>query len=156
MTPRLIPQTAAPDAIQAMLGLESYVRSCGLEQSLIELVKTRASQINGCAFCLHMHTRDARASGESEERLYLLDAWRESPLYSARERAALGWTDALTLVAETHAPDGAYQALKENFSEEEEVKLTLLIATINAWNRIAIGFRAVHPVDTGQAGHEAA
>jgi AhpD family alkylhydroperoxidase len=128
MKPRLNPSVAAPDAMKAMLSLENYVKSCGLESSLIELVKMRASQINGCAFCLHMHSKDARANGETEERLYLLDAWRESPLYSARERAALAWTEALTLVAQTHAPDADYAALKQNFSEAEEVKLTLLIA----------------------------
>ncbi len=153
MTPRLSPNAVVPEAYQAMLNLEGYVRSCGLEPSLLHLVKVRASQINGCAFCIHMHTREARASGEREERLYLLDGWRESPLYSARERAALGWTEALTLIAETHAPDDAYQALKENFSEEEEVKLSLAITTINAWNRLSIGFRVIHPV---AAEHEAA
>jgi alkylhydroperoxidase family enzyme len=98
-----------------------------------------------------MHTRDARANGETEERLYLLDAWRESPLYSDRERAALGWTEALTLVSQTHAPDSDYEALKAQFTDEEQVKLTLLIAAINAWNRIAIGFRAVHPVKANRA-----
>jgi len=112
----------------------------------MELVKIRASQINGCAFCLHMHTASARKHGETEERLYLLDAWRESPLYTDRERAALAWTEALTLVAETHAPDDVYQALRAQFNEEEQVKLTLLIVAINGWNRIQIGFRAVHPV----------
>lgn len=151
MTPRLNPYSAAPDMMQAMLNLEEVVRHSGLEHSLIELVKTRASQINGCAYCIHMHTRDARAHGESEERLYLLDAWRESPLYSERERAALAWTEALTLVAKTHAPDSDYQALQAHFSEAEQVKLSLLIATINAWNRIAIGFRSVHPVAASDA-----
>ena len=146
MTPRLNPQTAAPDAIKAMLDLSGYVNTCGLEHSLMELVKIRASQINGCAYCLHMHTRDARKSGETEERLYLLDAWRESPLYSDRERAALAWTEALTLLAESRAPDEDYALLQEQFSSEEQVKLTLLICTINAWNRIAVGFRRVHPV----------
>ncbi len=105
MEPRLDYLAAAPAAIKAMLALEAYVKDCSLEHSLYELVKTRASQINGCAYCVHMHTRDARAAGETEERLYLLSAWRESPLYSPRERAALAWTEALTLVAETHAPD---------------------------------------------------
>lgn len=146
MKPRLEPFKAAPAVMKAMLDFEEKVAGSGLEHSLVELVKTRASQINGCAYCIHMHTRDARAHGESEERLYLLDAWRESPLYSPRERAALGWTEALTLVAQTHAPDDAYAELKEHFSEEEQVKLTLLIGAINSWNRIAIGFRSVHPV----------
>lgn len=145
MQARLNPYTAAPEAIQAMRALEDYVKDCGLETSLIELVKTRASQINGCAFCVHMHTRDARAAGESEERLYLLSAWRESPLYSARERAALAWTESLTLVAQTHAPDADYEAARAAFGEEELVKLTLLIGAINVWNRIAIGFRSIHP-----------
>jgi AhpD family alkylhydroperoxidase len=120
---------------------------------LIHLVKTRASQINGCAFCIHMHTRDARALGESEERLYLLDAWRESPLYSDRERAALAWTEAVTLVSETHVPDDVYAELRRHFSEEEVVKLTVLVATINAWNRISISFRSLHPAgETAKAG----
>jgi AhpD family alkylhydroperoxidase len=145
MKPRLNPYQAAPDAMKALGALESHVQGSGLEASLIELVKTRASQINGCAFCLHMHTREARARGESEERLYLLDAWRESPLYTERERAALAWTDAVTLIAQTHAPDAVYEEARRAFSEEELVKLTLLVATINAWNRIAIGFRSVHP-----------
>ena len=136
---------AAPEAIKAAQGLEMLLKNSGLEQSLYHLVKTRASQINGCAFCIHMHTRDARAHGETEERLYLLDAWRESPLYSDRERAALAWTEALTLIAETHAPDDAWEAVRAEFSEAEIVKLTVLIGTINTWNRIAIGFRAVHP-----------
>lgn len=152
MKPRLDPFAVAPEIMQAMRELENRVKNSGLEHSLIELVKTRASQINGCAYCIHMHTRDARANGESEERLYLLPAWEESPLYTERERAALQWTEALTLVSETHAPDSAYDALKAHFSEEEQVKLTLLIGTINAWNRIAIGFRSVHPVASKRAG----
>jgi AhpD family alkylhydroperoxidase len=146
MKARLNPNEAAPEAMQAMLALEAHVKRCGLEPGLIELVKMRASQINGCAFCLDMHSRDARARGESEQRLYLPDAWPESPLYSARERAALAWTEALTRIAETHAPDEDYAALQAQFSEAEIVELSLLIATINAWNRLAIGFRAVHPV----------
>ena len=146
MTTRLNPFTIAPDAIKPLRDLEKYIRSCGLELSLIELVKMRASQINGCAFCLDMHSKDARKNGETEQRLYLLNAWRESPLYTDRERAALHWTEALTLVAQTQAPDDAYAQMKAHFSEVEEVKLTLLIGTINIWNRIAIGFRSVHPV----------
>src|SRR5882757_9211568 len=105
-----------------------------------------ASQINGCAFCINMHTADARKNGETEQRLYLLNAWRESPLYTDRERAALAWTEALTLIAETHAPDADYEAMRTQFSEAEAVNLTTLIGAINAWNRIAIGFRALHPV----------
>ncbi len=146
MQARLNPYTAAPDAMKALGALEAHVQASGLEHSLIELVKTRASQINGCAFCIYMHTRDARARGETEERLYLLDAWRESPLYSDRERAALAWTEAVTLVSQTHVPDPVYEEVLKSFSEDEIVKLTLLVATINAWNRIAISFRSVHPV----------
>jgi AhpD family alkylhydroperoxidase len=149
MKPRLDPFAAAPKTMQAMLALEAHLHGSGLEMSLYHLVKTRASQINGCAYCVHMHTRDARAHGESEERLYLLSAWRESPLYSERERAALAWTEALTLIAETHAPDEIYEEVRRNFSEEETVKLTLLIGAINSWNRIAIGFRSIHPVEEG-------
>ena len=147
MKPRLNSSQAAPDAIKAMLALETYVRGSGLDPRLIELVNTRASQINGCAFCLHMHTRDARTKGESEERLYLLDAWRESPLYSDRERAALAWTEAVTLISETRVPDDVYEAARQHFSGEELVKLTVAVATINAWNRIQISFRAVHPAE---------
>jgi AhpD family alkylhydroperoxidase len=145
MKTRLNPYQAAPDAMNAMLALEKTIQQSGLEPALIELVKTRASQINGCAFCLHMHTRDARARGESEERLYLLDAWRESPLYTPRERAALEWTEAVTLVAQTRVPDAAYEAVRAEFDEAELVNLTLLVNAINAWNRFAIAFRLVHP-----------
>ena len=151
MQPRLNPFTAAPAAMQSFLDFGKAVLGSGLEESLMELVKIRASQINGCAFCLHMHTTEARKKGETEERLYLLDAWRESPLYSERERAALGWTEALTLVSETRAPDEAYQALRAQFSEHEQVTLTLLIVAINGWNRIQVGFRGVHPVGKEKA-----
>lgn len=145
MSRRLNPHIVAPQAIKPMIDMEVYLAGCGLEHSLIELVKMRASQINGCAFCLHMHSKDARAAGETEERLYLLNGWRESSLYSPRERAALAWTEALTLVAQTGAPDGDYDGLAAHFSETETVDLTLLITTINAWNRIAVGFRSQHP-----------
>lgn len=151
MKPRLNAYQAAPDAMKAMLALETYVQKSGLEPSLIELVKTRASQINGCAYCIDMHTKDARARGETEQRLYLLPAWEESPLYSERERAALAWTEALTKIADTHAPDEVYERVRGQFSEADLVKLTLLISTINGWNRIAIGFRAVHPVGSDAA-----
>jgi AhpD family alkylhydroperoxidase len=137
---------AAPDTLKALMALETQVQSSGLEQSLIELVKTRASQINGCAYCINMHTQDARKQGESEARLYLLNAWRESPGYSDRERAALAWTEAVTLISQTRAPDDVYEAVRAQFSEAETVNLTMLIATINAWNRIAISFRAVPQV----------
>ena len=151
MKPRLNPYQAAPDAVKALTTLENYVQSCGLEPSLIDLVKTRASQINGCAFCIHMHTHEARSRGETEERLYLLDAWRESPLYSERERAALAWTEAVTLVSQTHIPDAVYEEIRGHFAPDEIVKLTLLVTTINAWNRIAIGFRLVHPTKAAHA-----
>jgi AhpD family alkylhydroperoxidase len=151
MKPRLNPYQAGPDAMKAVAALETYVKGSGLEASLIELIKMRASQINGCAYCLDMHARDARAQGESEQRLYLLDAWRESPLYSDRERAALAWTEAVTLVSQTRVPDEVYEEARRNFSEEELVKLTVAVAAINAWNRIAISFRAVHPVRKAQA-----
>jgi AhpD family alkylhydroperoxidase len=150
MKPRLDYAAAAPQVMKGMYELEKQVKASGLEQSLIELVKMRASQINGCAFCLHMHSRDARAAGETEERLYLLDAWRESPLYTDRERAALAWTESLTLISQTHAPDADYEVMAGHFAPDEQVKLTLLICAINAWNRIAIGFRSVHPVDAGR------
>ncbi len=151
MTPRLDLHAVSPGTLQAMLQLEHHVRTSSLEHSLVELVKTRASQINGCAYCLHMHTRDARAAGETEERLHVLAAWRESPLYTPRERAALAWTEALTLIAQTRAPDADYALLAEQFTPDEQAKLTLLIVTINAWNRFAVGFRAVHPVAEARA-----
>jgi|SRR6185312_8037859 AhpD family alkylhydroperoxidase len=148
MKPRMDFFKAAPETIDALVQLEKKVQSSGLEQSLIELVKTRASQINGCAFCINMHTQDARKHGETEQRLYLLNAWREAPAYSERERAALAWTEALTLISETHAPDDAYEQVRAQFSEAETVNLTMLITTINAWNRLAIAFRSVPPVKT--------
>lgn len=151
MQTRLNPHTTAPETMKAMLDLEAHVKASGLEHSLIELVKTRASQINGCAYCLHMHTKDARAAGETEARLYLLNAWRESRLYTARERAALEWTETLTLIAETHAPDAAYDTVKAQFNPKEIVELTLLIGAINAWNRFAVGFRSIHPEDAKHA-----
>lgn len=132
---------ASPEAYQAMLTLSKYTNECGLERSLLELVKTRASQINGCAFCLQMHTRDARKLGETEERLHLLPAWREAPIYTPRECAALAWTEALTLLTEGHAPDDVYAEVRAQFSEAETAKLTLAIGVINSWNRIAVGLR---------------
>jgi len=132
-----------PAGHQAMQQLEATVRASGLEHSLLELVKMRASQINGCAYCLDMHSKDARAEGETEQRLYALDAWRETPFYSERERAALAWTEALTLIRKTHAPDDVYEEMRKHFDAEEQVLLTAAIVAINSWNRIAIGFRAV-------------
>lgn len=134
---------AAPEAYRAMAGLEEYIRGCGLDRSLIELVKIRASQINGCAFCLDMHAKDARANGETEQRIYGLPAWRETPFFTDRERAALDWTEALTCVADGHVPDDLYLRVRDLFGEKELVDLTLVVTTINAWNRIAIGFRSV-------------
>ena len=146
MTPRMNFMQAAPDTVKALMALEAQIQGSGLEQSLIELVKARASQINGCAYCINMHTQDARKHGETEQRLYLLNAWREAPAYSERERAALAWTEAVTLIADTHAPDDLYAEVRKHFSEAETVNLTMLIATINAWNRLAISFRAMPPV----------
>ena len=146
MKPRMNYFQTAPETVNALLALEKQVTSSGLEQSLIELVKIRASQINGCAYCIHMHTQDARKHGETEQRLYLLNAWREAPVYTERERAALAWTEAVTLISETHAPDDVYEQVRAQFSEAETVNLTMLIATINAWNRLAISFRSVPPV----------
>jgi alkylhydroperoxidase family enzyme len=183
MNPRLNPYQAAPEAMKSIAALEAYVQSSGLEPSLIELVKARASQINGCAFYMHMHTEvgvdlaielprlprasashhrrlrrhgarstgDARARSETEEQLYRLDAWRESPLHTERERAALTWTEAVTLVSQTHVPDAVYEEVRKQFAEDELVKLTHLVATINVWNRIAISFRLVHPVKSAHA-----
>jgi AhpD family alkylhydroperoxidase len=146
MTPRFNHVKLAAPAIQAMLKVEDAVKNSGLELSLYHLVKMRASFINGCAFCIDMHSKDARAHGETEARLYLLGAWHESPLYTPRERAALAWTDALTLIADTHAPDADYEELQKHFTDAEISNLTVLVATINAWNRIAIAARNVHPV----------
>jgi AhpD family alkylhydroperoxidase len=129
--------------MRAMFGMETYVRQSGLEPSLLELVKTRASQINGCAYCLDMHTKDARAHGESEQRLYALSAWRETPFYSERERAALAWTEAVTLIADGHVPDAVFEEVRPHFTEEELVNLTLAVVAINGWNRLSISFRAV-------------
>jgi AhpD family alkylhydroperoxidase len=151
MKPRLNSYRAAPKAMRALIALDTYVRQSGIEPSLIELVKTRASQINGCAYCLHMHTRDARANGESEERLHVLVAWRESPLYTERERAALAWTEAVTLVSQSGVPDDVYDQASRHFSKTELVNLTVAVAAINAWNRIAISFRAVHRVNPTHA-----
>jgi AhpD family alkylhydroperoxidase len=139
-------QQAAPDTVKALIALETQIQSSGLEQSLMELVKTRASQINGCAYCINMHTQDARKHGETEQRLYLLNAWREAPAYTDRERAALAWTEAVTLISDTHAPDDLYNEVRAHFSDAETANLTMLIATINAWNRLAIAFRAIPPV----------
>jgi AhpD family alkylhydroperoxidase len=127
----------------AMMALETYVRHCGLEHSLIELVKLRASQINGCAYCVDMHTKDARAEGETEQRLYAVVVWEETPFFTERERAALAWTEAVTLVGQGHVSDDVYQQARASFSETELVNLTMAIIAINGWNRLAIGFRTI-------------
>jgi AhpD family alkylhydroperoxidase len=145
MQPRLDFYKASPESAKAMLALEGAVMKSGLEHELLELVKLRASQINGCAYCVDMHSADARKRGESERRLHSVVVWRESPLFSERERAALAWTESLTLIAQTHAPDADYAWLCSQFDEAERVKLTLAINAINGWNRLAVGFRSVSP-----------
>lgn len=142
MSQRLNYRTVSPKGLEAMAGLESYVRNSGLEKSLLELVKTRASQINGCAYCLDMHTRDARAGGESEQRLYTLSAWRETSFFTARERAALAWAEAVTRIAERPIEDALYESARQQFGEKELVDLTLAVIAINGWNRLAIPFQA--------------
>lgn len=143
MQARIEYAAVAPGAMEAMSGLERYVRHSGLEPALLELVKLRASQINGCAYCIDMHTKDARARGESEQRLYALSAWHETPFYSERERAALAWTEAVTQIADNHVPDDVYELARARFSEQELVNLTLAVIAINGWNRLAISFRTV-------------
>ncbi len=141
MEPRLNYAKLAPEPLKVMYGLEAYLRGCGLERPLLELVKTRASQLNGCAFCLDMHTQDARAAGETERRLYALSAWRETPFYTDRERAALAWTEAVTQLAD-RVPDAVYEEVRPHFTEKELADLTWAVAAINAWNRMAISSRA--------------
>lgn len=141
MTERLKYAEVEPEALKPMIELEKYVHKSGLEHKLYELVKTRASQINGCAFCLDMHTKDARKAGETEQRLYALNAWRETPFYTDRERAALAWTEALTLIADNDVPDALYEETRKYFDEKEIISLTMAIVAINGWNRLAISFR---------------
>ena len=141
MTARLDYRTELPDVIEAMRGLEKIVESSALEPLLLEIVKLRASQINGCAYCVDMHTKDARAIGEDEQRLYLVPVWREAPFFTPRERAALAWTEALTLLPETGAPDDVYEAMAREFDPPEQVALSLAIVAINGWNRLAVDFR---------------
>lgn len=145
MSPRLNPFTTAPEITQDFLAFSERVATSGLEPTLIELVKIRASQINGCANCLNMHTADARKAGETEQRIHLLAAWHEAPCYSERERAALAWTDHLTLVAEKRAPEDVYAALDAAFDKSEQMKLTMMINVINSWNRLAVGFGLYDP-----------
>jgi len=143
MTTRLDFAKLAPEARGAMWGLEKYVRECGLEAPLLELVRLRASQMNGCAYCIDMHTKDARAAGETEQRLYALTAWRETPFFNQRERAALEWTEAVTNVGASHVPDELYELVHQSFSEVELVNLTMAVIAINGWNRLAVSFRVV-------------
>ena len=143
MEPRIKYAQAAPEGYRAMAGLQRYVTNSGLEHSLLELIKIRASQINGCAYCIDMHTKDARAQGETEQRIYALSAWRETPFYTGRERAALEWTEAVTLIGESHIPDELYQSVGQYFTEKELVDLTLAVIVINGWNRLAISFRSL-------------
>ena len=143
MEPRFNGFKTAPGAYKAMLGLEQYLHQSGLEESLLHLIKLRASQLNGCAYCIDMHWKDLRAIGEDEQRLYSLDAWRECPFYTDRERAAFAWTEAVTLITNSHVPDSVYEEVRPHFSEKEIADLTFAIATINAWNRLSIASRAV-------------
>ncbi|HSJ42407.1 MAG TPA: carboxymuconolactone decarboxylase family protein [Xanthobacteraceae bacterium] len=157
MQQRIDYQAEAAGVYKAMRGLESYLHTCGLEENLIHLIKLRASQLNGCAFCLDMHWKDLRAAGENEQRLYSLDAWRECPYYTERERAALLWTEAVTLITDGHVPDADYEAVRPYFDGKELADLTLAIATINAWNRLSIAARTVpgtyQPRATSSASH---
>ncbi|MBV8276055.1 MAG: carboxymuconolactone decarboxylase family protein [Verrucomicrobia bacterium] len=141
--PRIAYYKVAPEGFKHLRALEGYLANCGLEKPLVELVKLRASQINGCAYCLDMHSKDALAAGETPQRLVSLDAWHETPFYTDRERAALAWCETVTRISETHAPDEVFQAVREHFNEAELVNLTLAITAINSWNRIAISFRSV-------------
>ena len=144
MQPRIdLSSKTAAGAMQAMLALETFVHRSGLERQLLELVKVRVSQINGCAYCIDMHTKDAHALGETEQRLYALNAWRETPFYSGRERAALEWAEELTGIYENKVPDELYERVRAHFSESELISLTLAVVAINGWNRIVIPFRAV-------------
>ena len=143
MKPRIEYQKIAPGAFQAMRAFETYIPGCGLELTLLELIKIRASQINGCAYCLDMHTKDARAQGETEQRIYALNAWRETPFFTEKERAALAWTEAVTLVAQSQVPDEVYELARKYFNEKELVNVTGAIIAINGWNRFAVSFRSV-------------
>jgi AhpD family alkylhydroperoxidase len=147
MQPRFNYFKASPDATKAVIALEEYVQNSGLERRFIHLIKLRASIINGCAFCVDMHVKESRHDGLSEQWINLMSVWRESPIYDARERALLGWVDAVTNIAQTGVPDEAYEELKAHFSEEEMTKVTVAIGAINVWNRLAVGFRSQHPID---------
>lgn len=151
MKPRMNIFQVAPDAIKGIVAVETAIGKSGLEHGLVELVRLRASQINGCGFCIYMHVKDALKHGETDIRLHLVSAWRESPLFTARERAALDWTETLTRVADSGAPDEDYEQLKQHFNETEIAYLTVLIGAINVWNRVQIGLRAIHPVEDTKA-----
>ncbi len=155
MKQRLQHWAVAPGGYKAMMALEAHLNASGLDKRLLHMVKLRASQINGCAYCIDMHWKDARAAGETEQRLYGLDAWREASYYTDRERAALEWTEALTNIADGHAPDAVYEAVRAQFSEKELVDLTWAIAGINAWNRVSIAFRAEAGTYKAHAAHSA-
>ena len=146
MTTRLNAKAIAPDAFNALIGLQRYVDACGIEKSLVELIKVRASQISGCAFCINKHTADAVKNGESHARLHLLNAWRETEAFTARERAALALTEAVTLVSDTHVPDEVYEAARAQFSDKELVDVAYAIFAINALNRLAVTFRMQPPI----------
>ena len=143
MEPRIDLRNYAHEALSGMQALEKYIAQCGLDHKLVHLLKMRASQINGCAYCLDMHSKDARAIGETEQRLYALDAWHETPFYTDNERAALAWVESITRVSETHIPDDAFETVRKHFSEKEVIDLTYVAAIINTWNRLAIATRAV-------------
>lgn len=151
MIPRFNAFKVSPALTKALMGVEAALADSGLEHSLAELVRLRASQINGCSFCLHMHVADAKAHGETELRMIMLDGWRESSMFSERERAALSWTESLTRIAKTHAPEAEYELVKSQFSESEIVALTILIGQINSWNRLQIASRVTHPVEAAKA-----
>ena len=153
MEPRIDYKKISPGAMNAMFGLEKYLRTCGLPEKLLHLIKLRVSQINRCAYCLDMHSKDLRAAGDTEQRLYVLDAWREAPFYSDRERAALAWAEAVTLVTDGHVPDAVYEQARGQFTEEELVNLTLAVVTINGWNRINIALRTVPGAYQPQQSH---
>lgn len=158
MQPRINIATVSPNALTAMLGLGSYLHHCGLDAKLLNLVNLRVSQINGCAYCIDMHWKDLRAAGETEQRLYALDAWRESPFYTERERAALAWAEAVTLVTDGHVPDEVFEEASSHFSDQELANLTLDLVAINGWNRLNISFRVTPGTyqPAGQAEHRAA
>lgn len=155
MNPRYEAAKLSPLGYKSLLDLERYLDNCGLEIPLLHLLKFRVSQINGCAFCLDMHSKDLRAIGDTEQRLYVLNAWREAPFYTDRERAALAWAEAVTLAATTHIPDEVYEEARRQFSEKEISDLTLAVAAINAWNRIAISSRAQPGAYQPAKSHEA-